>query len=123
MSLRLSKLNRLRKRKHFRKIFEEGMFVSNPLMAIHLMKNSDKERRVGFSAGKKLGGAVTRNRCKRRLRECYRQHQEEVPQDMDMIIVARRALIGATWPRLVKSFLESVHRCKLIVEKKRGVTI
>ena len=119
----MSKLNRLRKRKHFRKVFEEGIFVSNSMMAIHLMENPDKKRRVGFSAGKKLGGAVIRNRCKRRLRECYRQHQDVVPQDMDMVIVARRAMIGSTWPRLVKAFLESVQRCRYFVEKKRGVTI
>ena len=123
MNYSLSKLNRLRKRKHFRKVFEDGLFVSNPMMAIHLLVNPDNKRRVGFSAGKKLGGAVVRNRCKRRMRECYRQFQNEVPQDMDMVVVARRAMIASTWPRLVKTFREAVQRCRYIVEKKRGVTI
>jgi ribonuclease P protein component len=123
MNCRLRKINRLRKRKHFRAVFEEGIFVSNPMMAIHLLPNPDSSRCVGFSAGKKLGCAVVRNRCKRRMRECYRQHQNDIPQDMDMVVVARRAMIASTWPQLIKSFREAVQRCRYIVEKKRGVTL
>jgi len=116
----MSKLYRLRKSSSFRKVFEEGVFASNLLLTIHLLPNPNKTRRVGFSAGKKLGSAVVRNRCKRRLRECYRLHQQEVPIDMDMVIVARRNMITATWPRLVKAFLEMVQRSRINLEKKRG---
>ena len=120
MNCRMSKLYRLRKSSSFRKVFEEGVFASNLLLTIHLLPNPNKTRRVGFSAGKKLGSAVVRNRCKRRLRECYRLHQQEVPIDMDMVIVARRNMITATWPRLVKAFLEMVQRSRINLEKKRG---
>ena len=116
----IGKLSRLRKRKDFSKVFDEGVFATNAMFAIHLLPNPDKKRRVGFTAGKKIGSAVVRNRCKRRLRECYRLYQNEVPCDMDMVIVARRALLRAKWNDIVKGFLEAVQRTRTIAEKKRG---
>ena len=120
MNLKLSKLNRLRKNKEFRKVFEEGFFASNSILTIHLVPNVSMRRRVGFTAGKKLGSAVIRNRCKRRLRECYRLYQQDVPPGMDMVIVARKTLINATWLRLKTAFAEAVQRSRNIVEKRRG---
>lgn len=57
---------------------------------------------VAFAAGRKLGGAVVRNRCKRRLREGFRLNQGLVREAFDRgtfgfhgIFVARRADLTA----------------------------
>lgn len=119
MRLNLLRVVRLRKRAGFRKIFEEGRFVANSFLAVHFLPNPEQSLRVGFSAGKKLGGAVVRNRCKRRMRECYRLHKELLPKGMDLIFVARRAQINARWETVVTAYLELLRRCREISEKQR----
>lgn len=113
---------RLKKRKDFRRLFEEGTFVSNAFLAVHLSRNPEGKRRIGFTAGKKVGCAVLRNRCKRRLRECYRLNQEIVPKDMDMVLVARRPMLKASWDKIVKAFLEATQRSMKYSETKRGIS-
>ncbi len=120
LRLRLFKKIRLRKRAIFRKVYEEGRFVSNQMMAVHFMPNPEQARRIGFSAGKRLGGAVVRNRCKRRLRECYRLHQQEIPEATDLIIVARRSMVNAKWENIEAAFLEAIGRSRRNIERNRA---
>lgn len=47
-----------------------------------------KGLQVGFSVSKKVGNAVTRNKVKRRLRECFRPHLGDVKNGL-YVIVAR----------------------------------
>lgn len=68
--------------------------------------------RVGFTATKKIGGAVVRNRCKRRLREAARRllplHGRP---GHDYVFVARASLVARSWDRLlddVKTALTSL---------------
>ena len=68
--------------------------------------------RVGFTATRKIGGAVVRNRCKRRLREAARRllplHGKP---GHDYVFVARASLPERDWERLlddVKSALISL---------------
>lgn len=120
MGLKLLRVSRLRKRAVFRKVYEEGRFVSNNMMVFHFMPNPANSRRIGFSAGKRLGNAVVRNRCKRRLRECYRLHQDEMPAGVDVVVVARRPMVGAKWDKIVVGFLDTLRRSHIMIEKQRA---
>ena len=48
--------------------------------------------RVGLTVSKRIGGAVVRNRVKRRLRDVYRRHKAWLPASVAVVIVARRGL-------------------------------
>jgi ribonuclease P protein component len=50
--------------------------------------------RVGFTVSKALGGAVVRNRLKRRLREAVRLHGM-IPAAMDVVINPKKSLLTA----------------------------
>ena len=50
--------------------------------------------RVGFTVSKALGGAVVRNRLKRRLREAVRLHGM-IPAAMDIVINPKKSLLTA----------------------------
>ena len=119
MNFKLLRIHRLRKRAVFRKVYEDGRFVANRLLAFHFLPNPENRQRVGFAAGKKLGGAVLRNRCKRRLRECYRLCQDRLPEGMDCIIVARKAMIDADWQPLLAAFQDLIRRGRAMVESSR----
>jgi len=49
--------------------------------------------RVGLTAGKVLGGAVERNRIKRRMREAVRMHLGELHLPLDVILHPRRTVL------------------------------
>src|SRR3954469_23767428 len=59
-----------------------------------------------IASTKAVGGAVQRNRAKRRLREVFRHQQHRLPQNCDLLLIAR--LASTTWPmpELEKRFVE-----------------
>lgn len=46
-------------------------------------------RRIGITASRKVGGAVVRNRVKRGVREWFRRSRDELPLDVDVVVIAR----------------------------------
>lgn len=67
--------------------------------------------RVGVVASRvAVGGAVQRNRAKRRLREVFRQHQGLVPAGYDLLLVARSSLNRLEYAEMERKFMDACRK-------------
>jgi ribonuclease P protein component len=69
-------------------------------MVVRFVPNDLDHDRYGISTGRRLGGAVARNRVRRRLREILRCLDHEAAGGWDVLIVARPASASATFAEL-----------------------
>ena len=68
---------------------------ANGYLVLYARRNRTQCNRVGITVGKKLGGAVVRNRVRRRLREVYRLNEAAFSPGWDIVVVARSRCIKA----------------------------
>jgi ribonuclease P protein component len=77
---------RLVRRGDFDAVYRAGKRLSSAHFTAFVRSNELPRSRFGFSIKKALGGAVARNRIRRRLREMVRCHQQEIPVGWDIVI-------------------------------------
>ena len=77
---------RLKKNKAFQYVYHRGHSAGCRNLVMLLAPG--RELKIGFSVSKKTGNAVTRNKIKRRLRECFRPYLGDVKTGL-YVIVAR----------------------------------
>ena len=94
----------LKENHEFRRLYQKGKSAVSGCMVVYCRKNRLDHNRLGLTASVKLGHAVVRHRCRRRLREEYRLHQEQLRQGYDIILVARGRTATASWRELCDTF-------------------
>jgi ribonuclease P protein component len=111
---------RLLRHADFERVYKQG----RRHFAVHLTvfylprpvnENEAEGVRVGFTVGKVLGGAVVRNRMKRRLREAVRLHGM-IPAAMDVVINPKKALLTAAFADIQRE----IRRAFEVIEKSAG---
>ena len=84
---------RLSRSGDFERAYRDGSSQANRHLILYVFPRADGDdagvTRLGVSVGRKVGGAVERNRVKRALRECFWGLAGEQRPDQDIVIVAR----------------------------------
>jgi ribonuclease P protein component len=80
---------RLRRPDQFRRVRREGRLFSSPLLNLSVVASRRHRVRCGFVVTRQLGGAVERNRAKRRVREAVRLLLPSISPGYDLVIVVR----------------------------------
>ena len=109
------KQERIRRRKDFLAIYYKGSKSAHGGLAMHALATGRVHTRLGLSVGRKFGGAVERNRIKRRLREIFRLCKHELKPGHDVVITVRREAAGRSYDRL----RESVHELLTTLDLRR----
>ena len=101
---------RLRGRKLVGRLFEAGSRGAAGKAAARALANAEGANRVAAVAGKGLGGAVKRNRMRRRIRAAYRQSKNRLPQGWDLAIIARPGLLEGSWKDVRRDVILAAER-------------
>lgn len=97
----------------FRRLYARGKSSASPQLALYIRRNGRKGNRLGLTVSTKVGKAVVRNRVRRRLREIYRIHENELYPGWDVVIVARVRAAHSPFAALERSFLTQADKLGL----------
>ena len=88
------KRRRLSRSGEFERVYREGRSHASRHLVVYAFpraEGDDTDPRLGVSVGRKVGGAIERNRVKRLLREAFWSAAADLPERHDFGIVARPA--------------------------------
>jgi ribonuclease P protein component len=109
------KPGRLKKRPEFLYVAEKGQKWVSDTVIVQALETDKGEVRFGFTATKKVGNAVVRNRTKRRLRaaadEIVKTHNLK---PADIVLIARDTTVTGTWEDLLRNLTWCLRRLNLL---------
>jgi len=101
----LPAVGKLVRRGEFDAVYRAGKRRSSSHFTVFFRANELPQSRFGFSIKKALGGAVVRNRIRRRLREVVRCHRLEIPAGWDIVIHPKSSVARAEFAALTADLL------------------
>jgi ribonuclease P protein component len=86
---RLPRSQRIRRWADFQRAFHRRAAAADGLLLVFGCRHEYAYCRLGLSISRKWGGAVARNRWKRRLRAAFRLVKAQLPPGIDLIVIPR----------------------------------
>jgi ribonuclease P protein component len=112
---------RLLRHADFERVYKQGRRHFSALMTVFYLERQPADPgasatglRVGFTVGRALGGAVQRNRMKRRLREAVRLTRPVPGAGADVVINPKKVVLTASF----ESIVNEVRQAFVVIEKK-----
>lgn len=79
----------LRMNYEFARVYNKGRFVTSRTVVMHYLPRPKRDKRIGITVSRKIGGSVRRNRMKRLLREAWRLDEHMIKPGFDIVLVGR----------------------------------
>ncbi len=105
---------RLRLNSDFERVRREGQAYTSSLVVLVFLRNGLPHSRFGFVINRRLGGAVQRNKIKRRLKEATRLQMETMKPGFDLVFIARQPICQVAYRDIEQTVKNLVARGKLI---------
>jgi ribonuclease P protein component len=90
--------------------------VRGEILTLGVLKNAPPlfAARAGFVTSKRVGTAVKRNKIRRRLREIFRKHQDEIVPGIWIVTIASARAARASFSALEDEWLHLAHRASIL---------
>ena len=111
---------RLTRSEDFKRVRRSGKSYAHPLVVLIVQAHEQPRVKVGVAAGRTVGTAVHRNRAKRLLREAMRTLIPDIASNLDLVLIARPALVSATLEDARLALLNLLQRAKLLTPKNES---
>ncbi|MHB0924601.1 MAG: ribonuclease P protein component [Bellilinea sp.] len=108
---------RLRQSSEFTRVRRNGKSFAHPLVVLIVLANPQGTNRVGISAGRTVGTAVTRNRAKRQLRASMDRLLPRMPIGWDIILIARAPIRDADFDQILAGVQSVLQRAGLLQQE------
>jgi ribonuclease P protein component len=114
-NLSFPKTRRLTASSQFELVRKDGRTQRGKLLMLGVLAEAGVEGlRAGFVTSGRIGGAVLRNRVRRRLREIVRKHQHEIVDPVWVVTIARTDAARATYRQLEDEWLRLARRASIL---------
>jgi ribonuclease P protein component len=115
--LRFPRGARLANAGEFRRVKERGRSLGGRFIVLGVLREADPGRatRIGLITSRRVGGAVVRNRVRRRLREAIRVSRPRLRAGAWLVVIARHVAAKATAAELCAEWLRLAERASLLV--------
>jgi ribonuclease P protein component len=115
-SLSFPKVRRLTHRSEYEQVKRDGITQRGKFVMLNVMPVENAGSwRAGFVTSARLGGAVVRNRIRRRLREIVRRHQHEVRGGFWFVVIARHEAATASYRALEDEWLRLARHASILL--------
>jgi ribonuclease P protein component len=105
---------RLTKSEDFKRVRLFGKSYAHPLIVLLVNASESPQVKIGISIGKSVGGAVIRNRTKRRMRAAVSEIITQVKTGWDIVLIGRAAARNADLPAIRESIRILFGRANLL---------
>jgi len=110
----------LKKNHEFKRIYSKGKSAASQCAVVYCRRNGMSQNRLGVTVSTKLGGAVKRNKVRRRLKEIYRLNEEKLSAGFDIVLVARVKSRFVGYGELESSVMSLFRKLRLTVNEVAG---
>lgn len=90
--------------KEFTEIIQNSKYKKNRNFVLYSRPSKYAYAHYGIAVSKKLGNAVTRNRCKRQMRMILDKYKKQLRSDCDYIIIMKENSSKISYQELEESF-------------------
>ncbi|MGM0843337.1 MAG: ribonuclease P protein component [Bacillota bacterium] len=115
----MQKEQRVKKNNEFQEVFKKGTSIANRQFVVYKLRKDDQQLfRIGLSVSKKIGNAVVRNQVKRYIRQVFLELKDEVKNQYDYVIIARKPAADMDFHEIKKSLIHVLKKSKALDAKK-----
>ncbi len=115
---RLRRAQRLTRSIHFQEAFDQNHSAVGRFMVVRTRRGDDTALRIGLIASRKVGNAVERSRARRKLREAWRTNRYRLGRKVDVVIVARRAIVTAAHSEVETELLRLLSKLGVPIDER-----
>ena len=110
----------LRRRADFEAVTRSGSHSATRLLVLRARRTDGPTTRIGLATSASLGGAVERNRVRRRMRALVRARHEEMGAGWDLLVIMKPDARDATFGELEAALHAALSHAGVVAEVRAG---